>query len=332
MTSVASDLDLAPVLAFVDRHERFILSAHETPDADAIGAEYAMMRALQHLGKVARVFNADPAPAKFTFVDEHQEIQTLRDASQLPPDLDRHAFILMDVNDVRNIGNVSTLVMPRCSEMLIIDHHENDEEPVGPNLISRGASSTCEMVYLFCRAAGVPITTGMAQAMFMGIVFDTGSFVYPKTTAITFEAARDLVTFGARPHHVYSKLYESNSVGSLVLQARVGATLELYLNDRVAVQTLRKEMIVASGALYEDADQVINNPMKSEGIRVSVFFKENLEGIVRCSLRSKAPVDVAEIAQRLGGGGHRTAAGFKCRDPLEHVKAQLLDTLGGCLG
>ena len=329
MSGSGTELDLEPVFQFIARHERFVLSAHETPDADAIGSEYALLRGLQRMGKQAIVLNADPAPRKFTFVDEKQEIRTLTDPSTLPPDLEQYAFILLDINDTGNIGNIAELVMPRCREMLIIDHHESEEAPVGANLISRGASSTCEIVYLFLRAAGVSISLDMAPALFLGIVFDTGSFIYPKTTAITFEAARDLVTLGVQPNFIYSKLYESNTVGSLVLQALVTATLELHLDNHVAVQTMRKEMIREAGARYEDADQVINNPLKSEDIRVSVFFKENPEGVMRCSMRSKGNIDVAQIAQSYGGGGHRTAAGFKCREGVDVVKAQILNRLGG---
>jgi bifunctional oligoribonuclease and PAP phosphatase NrnA len=327
MTRKRASLDLEPVRAFVERHQRFILSGHETPDADAIGSEYAMLKGLQALGKTACVFNADPAPRKFTFVDAGGEIRTLRDPSDLPADLEQYAFILLDSNDTRNIGAIAQLVIPRVREMLIIDHHESEEPPAGPNIILRGASSTCEIVYQFLVSAGVEITLDVAQALFMGIVFDTGSFIYPKTTALTFEVARDLAAKGVEPNFVYSKLYESNTVGSLVLQASVGATLELHFDNRVAVQTMFKEMISAANARYEDADQVINTPLKSEDVRVSVFFKENLEGVVRCSMRSKGSIDVAEIAQSYGGGGHKTAAGFKCRSPLAQVKRELLERL-----
>ncbi len=90
---------------------------------------------------------------------------------------------------------------------------------------------------------------------------------------------------------------------------------------------MRREMILDSGANYEEADQLINIPLKSEDVRVSVFFKENLEGLLRCSLRSKGNINVAEIAQLFGGGGHKTAAGFKCRDSVEATKKIMLDKL-----
>ena len=90
---------------------------------------------------------------------------------------------------------------------------------------------------------------------------------------------------------------------------------------------MTRDMVAESGANYEEADQLINIPLKSEDIRVSVFFKQNTAGLLRCSLRSKANINVAELAQSFGGGGHRTAAGFKCRDTLENTKQIVLEKL-----
>ena len=321
-------LGFEPVLAFFTRNPKLILSAHETPDADAIGSEYALCKALQQLGHTVRVLNSDPAPPKFTYMDTTGEITRLTDESQLPDDLDDYSFVLLDVNDTGNIGLVADLVLPRMKEMMIIDHHESEEDiPAGSNCISKSASSTCEILHQLFAVMGVEITPDMAEAMYMGIVFDTGCFIYPKTTALTFDVARDLVARGVQPNFTYSKLYESNSVGALVLQAKVGASLELLMDDHIAVQTMLKETVLASGARYEEADQVINTPLKSEAVRVSVFFKENLEGIMRCSMRSKGNINVADIAQSFGGGGHRTAAGFKCRAPIDEVKAEILEKL-----
>jgi phosphoesterase RecJ-like protein len=112
-----------------------------------------------------------------------------------------------------------------------------------------------------------------------------------------------------------------------VLQSKVLASLELYYDQQVAVQTLLRENIIECNATYEEAHTFINIPLKSGEIRVSVFLKENQEGVLRCSLRSKGNVNVAEIAQSFGGGGHKTAAGFKSKLPLEETKKEVLKKL-----
>lgn len=321
--------ELQSAIDFLTRTRRFIITAHETPDGDAIGSECAMLRALRSIGKDAIILNADPTPRKLDYLDADRFVRVLESEDQLPPDVQEFSLLILDTNDVHNIGQIAALVLPRVREHFIIDHHERDRDDVrGGNFIQKGASSTCEIIYQLLRGMNVAIDFPIAQALYTGIVYDTGCFIYPKTTAFTFEIARDLVAAGVQPNFVYSRLYESNSISALVLQSRVLATLELQYSDHVSILTMRREMILDSQANYEEADQLINIPLQSEDVRVSVFFKENLEGLLRCSLRSKGNIDVAEIARQFEGGGHKTAAGFKCRDSIEATKKIILDDLG----
>jgi phosphoesterase RecJ-like protein len=312
---------------FLSRTQRFIVTSHETPDADAIGSECAISKALRGLGREVIVLNADPTPHKLSFLDPEKTIQFLEREDQVPADIAEYSLLMLDTNDAQNIGQIASLVLPRVREHFIIDHHEQEEDLMAGNFIRKSASSTAEIIYLLLREMNVTIDREMAQALFTGIVYDTGSFIYPKTTALTFEIARDLVAKGVRPNTVYSKLYESNSISALILQTRVLTTLELFFSNHVSLLTMTREMVVDSGANYEEADQLINIPLRSEDIRVSVFFKQNPAGLLRCSLRSKANINVVEIAQSFGGGGHRTAAGFKCHDTLEKSKQVVLEKL-----
>ncbi len=315
------------VIGFLRRTEKFVITAHETPDGDAIGSECAMLRVLRAMGKTAIILNADPTPRKFRFLDPDGDVQVLATEEQLPADIGAWALLMLDTSDVHNIGLVASLVLPRVREHYIIDHHEQEGDLLAGNLVQQSSSSTAEILWQVFREIGAGIDFPTAQALFAAIVFDTGSFVYPKTTALTFQIAHDLVARGVQPNVVYSNVYESNSISALVLQSRVLATLELEYGNAVAILTMRADMIRQSGAFYEEADQLINIPLKSEDIRVSIFFKENLEGLVRCSMRSKGAIDVAAIAQEFGGGGHRTAAGFKCALSIPATRAAVLERL-----
>ncbi|MCX7038351.1 MAG: bifunctional oligoribonuclease/PAP phosphatase NrnA [Spirochaetes bacterium] len=319
--------DLEGVVDFLRRTEKFIITAHETPDGDAIGSECAMLRVLRGMGKTAVIFNADPTPRKFRFLDADDSVGVLSSAADLPTDIAEYVLLMLDTSDVHNIGQIASLVLPRVRACYIIDHHEQEEDLLAGNFVQKSSSSTAEILYQIFRELAVEIDFLTAQALYTAIVYDTGSFIYPKTTALTFEIARDLVSRGVQPNTVYANVYESNSISALVLQSRVLSTLELAHGNAVAILTMRAEMIRESGAFYEEADQLINIPLKSEDIRVSIFFKENLEGLVRCSMRSKGAINVAEIAQSFGGGGHRTAAGFKCADSIASTRATILSRL-----
>jgi phosphoesterase RecJ-like protein len=315
------------VIDFIEKYDKFIITAHETPDGDALGSEYAMLLALRKLGKTARILNADPAPQKFAFIDSGDEFEVLVRKEQIPKDIGEYGLFILDVNDINNIGQVATLILPRVKEYFIVDHHDSETIQLSKNHIEQNASSTCEILYLLFREMNLELDLPIAQALYMGILYDTGSFIYPKTTAITFEIAHDLVSLGVQPNMTYVNVYESNSISSLVLMSKVLATLELHYDNHVAVQTMTEDLLREAGAIYEESDLLINIPLRSGDVRVSVFFKENLEGIKRCSLRSKGNIDVATIAQSLGGGGHKTAAGFKCVRPFEVMKVEILEML-----
>ena len=323
-------MEFEPVIDFLARTGKLIITAHETPDGDAIGSEIAMLHAMRRIGKTVRVMNADPTPRKFRFLGTDKDIEVLGSEEQLPKDIAEYALLLLDVNDIHNIGQVSTMILPRVREHFIIDHHENDDDIQSGNFIQKSSSSTAEILFQLFGALAIDLDFPTAQALFTGIVYDTGSFIYPKTTALTFAIARDLVERGVQPNRIYSHIYESNSISALVLQAKVLATLELALDDHVAIITMDKKLLEDSKASYEESDQFINIPLRSEEVRVSIFFKQNLEGLIRCSMRSKGDINVAEIAQIFGGGGHKTAAGFKCRDSVAKTKEILLQKLKVC--
>ncbi|NJL71992.1 MAG: bifunctional oligoribonuclease/PAP phosphatase NrnA [Candidatus Competibacteraceae bacterium] len=317
-------MDFSQVKAFIRKYDKFIITAHETPDGDALGSEYAMLQGLRALGKTAVIRNADPAPEKYGYMDPAGDFQVLSSAEDIPADLDQWALLVLDVADFRNIGQVRTLILPKVRDVLIIDHHEGGDKVPQEKLISVDASSTCEIIYLLLGELGVELDYGMAIALYTGIVFDTGSFAYPKTTALTLEIGRHLVSLGVNANEVHRHIYESDSIGSLRLMSRVMSTLELHGGDRIAVLSLTRSMLAETGGRYEEADQLINIPLRSKRVVVSIFFKENEDGLVRCSMRSKGEINVAHIAQARDGGGHKNAAGFKCRRPVDEVKRDVL--------
>jgi phosphoesterase RecJ-like protein len=316
-----------PVIDFIEQNQKFILTAHETPDGDAIGSECALTMVLKKMGKKVKIFNYDATPFKFRFVDVGNDVKVLKDKNQLPMDLSEYVLFILDTNDTNNIGIIADYVLPHVKQYFIIDHHDSDITVQSGNLIQRGASSTAELLYLLFQEMNAEIDLNMAHALYTAIVYDTGSFVYPKTTATTFKIAHEMVTLGVNPNYVYSRVYECNSISSVILESRVLSSLKLELNNHVAIQTMPKEVIMESGSKYEEADQIINIPLKAEAIRVSIFFKEDLNGLLRCSLRSKGNIDVVEIARSFGGGGHKNAAGFKCRESREIIRKKVLQKL-----
>lgn len=319
-------MNIAETAAFLSTGNDFILCSHESPDADGLGAEFALATALGSLGKRIRVINADRHSDSYSFMDPTGIIGWLSGVTVDDAEIKRSTILLVDTSDVMYTGEAADKLLAKAREVLIIDHHDIKGGVSPAKICSMPAySSTCEMVYRILEQLGCDLNADVASALFAGIVYDSGSFAYSKTSAGTFEAALELVKRGANPTRIHGALYESSAISTLLLRKDVLSSLQLYENDRIAVQTLTRAMLKETGCLYEEADGFINIPLQAGVVEVSIFFKENEEGTLRCSLRSKGTVNVAQIAQSFGGGGHKSAAGFKSPYPLETIKNKVLE-------
>jgi phosphoesterase RecJ-like protein len=304
-----------------------IIASHEAPDADGLGAQYALTKGLRSIGKRVRAINADHYAPKYHFIDVDSIVEAMDEAALDQKDLARSTILLVDTNDVMYTGQMYDIAVKKAKDLFFFDHHEAKSVPVTAGCILPALSSTSEMAYLLLTRMGIDISTDMANALYAGIVYDTGSFAYDRTSASTFEAALALVRRGASPTGIHTALYESTSINVLMLKKAVLATLELHHNATVAIQTMTTRTLTETGSAYEDAEDLINLPLQVQLIEVSILFKENMQGVLRCSLRSKGRVNVAQLAQSFGGGGHRRAAGFKSPCPLDTIKAKVLDIL-----
>lgn len=322
-------MNFKALITFISHYDKFIICAHESPDGDAIGSEYAFLQCLKKMGKTAYVINNDPTPFNFQFIDVTNEIKHFVSEKKLPKKLSEFGLFILDTNDTNNIGVISTYVLPKVHQYFIIDHHEGyfKDNKVAGSVSYKDASSTSEILYKFFMKQKIEIDLAMANALFMAIVYDTGSFIYPKTSALTFKIAQHLAKIGVNPNEIYSNVYETDSIPSIILQSKVLSTLELKQNHHIAIQTMTKDTILKTKAKYEEGRSIINIPLKAKDVKVSIFFKEDLKGVTRCSMRSKGDIDVCKIAQAFGGGGHKNAAGFKFNEDIKVVRQKVLDQL-----
>jgi bifunctional oligoribonuclease and PAP phosphatase NrnA len=333
MKEAGKPMTIDGLAEYLKGHDRYVVLSHDGPDADGIGAAYALALALTALGKTAVPAAGGKLSPKYGFIDRRGLFLDLEasGAGRLPFLAGEATAIVVDTHDPDYLGRESAAIARASAAVLVIDHHEPRREVGELTLLDPSASSSCELVFLVARSLGVELPADAAEAIFAGIVYDTGSFSYPKTGERTFECALELVRGGVVPYEIHKLMYESSSEGVLLLQKAVMSSLELRLQGRVAVQSLDKKTLAASGASYEDAEDLVNIPLQDGKVEVSVLFKENLEGRLRCSLRSKGVVNVARVAQAFGGGGHKTAAGFTCALPLAAAKDDVLQSIAKTL-
>ena len=304
------------VFEFLKRHSSLIITTHDPADPDGLGAEKVLYLIAKSMGKHVRIINSGQMPENYRFMDTDNLVETWKDVTESLPR--EAALAIVDTSDEYNIGELRDII-PYASEVFFIDHHEHSAFCTLKGYTDETASSVCELMVELAEAAGVTLSLSHARAAYAGIVYDTGFFAYPKTTTRTFRAALSLIGAGVRPYDIYQALCENISNRTLLLQRAVFSSLEIRNQGRVALQVLRKSDLEKTGANYEDTDNFVNTPMKSREIEVSIVVKENREGQIRCSLRSKGKVNVSELAQNLGGGGHITAAGFKTKMSIDET-------------
>ncbi len=312
---------------FLSKHEKFIISTHESPDGDGLGAEIAFNELLRKLGKTTYILNSDPLPSKYIFIDIDNEINIYKKDFTFPGDLREYAVFVLDTNNFDNIGSAYHYIKDNIKEVFIIDHHEGGKDRCEESFIKAEASSACEIVYGILKHFKHVPSFKAAQALYAGILFDTGSFRYPKTSPETFKIIADLVKIGANPFNIYEKIYESNSLASFELRAKMLASMEIHFNRRLILMKLTPEMLKETGAPFAEGELNINLPLTIEGIVASVLVKQDINGPMKISMRTKGDLDVVEIAMVRGGGGHKNAAGYKSNLPLEEACKEVLQEM-----
>jgi len=312
------------VFDFLNRHSSLVITTHENADPDGLGAELVFFQLAKSMGKKARIVNTGVISEKYRFMDPENAIESWANFKEA---LDREAaLVIMDTADEYNIGELRDLIT-YAPEVFVIDHHEPNQFNTLKGYTDPTASSACELAVELAMEAGISLTPANARAAFAGIAHDTGFFAYSKTTLRTFKAASALVEAGAVPYDIFTEFYLKGKIGALLLERSVLGTLEFVDEGRVAVQVLRKEFLESCNATLDDTEGFINTPLKCNDVQVSVLIKENREGHVKCSLRSKGTVNVSKIAQSMGGGGHIMAAGFKSSKNLDETLRLILERI-----
>jgi bifunctional oligoribonuclease and PAP phosphatase NrnA len=298
MEAVVAELAGAPKL---------LLVTHERPDGDALGSLTAMQLALAQLGKDAVSYIAAeefPLPYEYRFL-ALEDVRT-----EVPADLAERTVVFLDC------GNIDRNPLePGGARVINIDHHHDNTCFGTVDLVVPEASSTAEIVWTLLAPLGVTLTRDIAEALYVGLVTDTGKFMYENTGPRAHRMAAELHEAGVEAQEMYRHLYENIPPGKLDLLARGLSKLERYDGGALSLSYLSREDFAASGAEENYTEGVVDHLRALDGTVVAALVRDQLgagrEGMRKVSLRaSDDRVDVSVIAREHGGGGHRRAAGF----------------------
>ncbi|MBB5319050.1 DHH family phosphoesterase [Tunturibacter empetritectus] len=328
MTSQALLLETKPhatqidyLLAAFRTHPSFLLASHTRPDGDAIGSVLALAEVLDQLGCQADVVFADPIPSSYSTLPNIGRIHHTPSANDVDPTGTTPAILL----ECDGIGRTGLLGLEGRT-LINIDHHASGRPFASVNWIDEHACAVAAMVYHIAVAANVEITPSMATCLYAGILSDTGTFTYSSTTADTFAMVHHLAACGANPSRIARDIYLSNPASKIRL---LGIALSnLQCDDDLAWTWVTSEDMDRIGAIAEDCEGVVNYLISIAGVESAVFLREvaNADQF-RLSIRSKGETDVARIAERFGGGGHRNASGCTLDGPLPVALERILTQL-----
>lgn len=310
--------DLERVIAALRAAPSVAVIAHVNPEGDAIGSTLAAVLALQAAGKTAGAFNADPLPPGLAHLPG---VSGLRRA--VPRDPPFSCYLVVDTSDLDRTGGLLD-GRRRDAVVLNVDHHPGNTRFGDANWVEPTASSAGEMVYRLLREGGFPLSASVAANLYAAILTDTGGFQHGNTTADSLRAAAALVEAGAAPEEIGRGLRAHRSVGEWRLLGDVLTGLQVGRGGRLAWIEVTCGARQRAGVGLEVTEDFIEYPRNLAGVEIAMAFKEVSVDEVRVSLRSYGAVDVAELAERFGGGGHRNAAGCTVRHPLGEAKARVL--------
>jgi bifunctional oligoribonuclease and PAP phosphatase NrnA len=331
LPALASEQD--KVIAEINEADKFLLTTHENPDGDALGSLLAMHWILEQLGKDSLMYMS---PDEFPLPWEYRNWTfDSRLVGTPPDDVAERTIVFLDC------GNIDRMPVDFLQadglHILNIDHHHDNTRFGTVNHVCPVASSTAEIIWRLAKELGVEITLPIADALYTGLVTDTGRFMYENTTAEAHRMAAELIEAGVEPHQVYRRLYEDLPMRRLHLLQRALASVERHDDGAITIAHLTKRDYEETGALETDSEGVVDHMRAVEGTAVAVLVRELLseerEGMRKVSLRATdARVDVSRVAREFSGGGHPQAAGFSTPTPYPELVDRLRELVGQQLG
>jgi phosphoesterase RecJ-like protein len=319
------------VLAELRAVDKLLLTTHENPDGDALGSLLAMHWILEQLGKDSVMYMS---PDEFPLPWEYRAWTFDGIAGAPPPDVAERTIVFLDC------GNIDRMPVDFLQadglHILNIDHHHDNTRFGTVNLVAPEASSTAEIVYRLAKELGAEITPPIADALYTGLVTDTGKFMYENTSPEAHRMAAELIEAGVEPDQVHRRLYEDLPFRRLQLLQRALGSVERYDDGAITMANLVKEDFAATGASEQDSEGIVDHMRAVEGTAVAVLVRELLsedrDGMRKVSLRATdGRVDVSRIAREFSGGGHPQAAGFSTSLPLDQLVERLRALVRGQL-
>ncbi|MEI6437598.1 MAG: bifunctional oligoribonuclease/PAP phosphatase NrnA [Candidatus Omnitrophota bacterium] len=310
------------IIEALRRSKRVLVTMHVHPDPDAMGAALAMTLFLRSLGKDVRLYNEDDCPNWLTFMPRAALCRKVSGKERFLPD----TAVILDSGDLERVGKAASLIKAGTT-VINIDHHRTNLGFGHLNLLRKNDSSTSEILYRLLKRAGCVLTKDIAILLYLGILTDTGSFGFDSTTSRTHEVIADLLTFNIPVADLYRKVYETMPKEDLKAFLSTINRLELVCENRAACLVMTKKDVGSFSGGFDIRDKIFGFLRAVKGLDVIVIMTEAEQGRVRINLRSRGAVDVARLAGKFNGGGHKNASGCYVDGTIAQARLRILSAI-----
>jgi len=322
-------MDFQKAIELINKSNDILITSHTKPDGDACGCVSAMCETLGALGKNVTPLMLSAVPQWYEFLftekaavlDEDVKLDELTAGRFDQFDL----ILIVDTNSHSQLAKFNDYLKQNDAPVLVFDHHETSDGLGDVELIDTDAAATGLIVLDLLKFAGWPVTEKIAESLFVALATDTGWFQFSNSNSRVYRACAELIDAGVKPTQIYDHLYLNFSYPRFKLMAGMLNKLELHLDGRYAAMQITRQDFERTGAAYSDTENLINECHRIGTVEASALFIELKDGRIRCSLRSRGPLDVSKIAAKFGGGGHTKAAGTFLPGPLENAKQIILE-------
>ena len=294
---------------------------HARPDGDCIGSQVALARVLRAVGHETICVNFNAVPRRLAFVARGENFITSDEVDDRNYDV-----IYVDCADQDRPG---AKLRERFPNVLgNVDHHVSNTAYATHDCVASSAAATCEILGSFFIDENLPIDAQTAQALYAGIITDTGQFRFSSTSHTTFKISAELMAHGADPAEAGYELYEREPAGKMQLLQRFLASFEMHAGGRICLGSIGRGVFEATETGAEDTEGLVDYARAIEGVEIGGLIEER-EGSVKASLRANDPkIRVDQIAAKFNGGGHACAAGLTMPGiPAEVFRRELVAAL-----
>ena len=299
------------------------LSTHMNADGDGCGSEAALARLLVQRGMMVRIVNPTPWPAMFEFLLGDD----LKDGSAGGPSAlaGIDVLVVLDISDVKRLGQLTDTVRALTVPRLVIDHHIATDEPAGTIVVAdTTACATGELIFDLGMVLDADLTEPVARALYAALLTDTGGFRFANTSPRCHAIAGKLLAAGVNPEEMYRRIYASVPLGRMHLLRDALATLEVDSAIGLAWLSVPSDALERYGLKGEELDGIVEHARSVAGTRLALFFRDLGQGRVKLSFRSTGDVDVNRFAKQFGVGGHARASGALVAGSLEAVRDRVV--------